>query len=514
MLWIGGNPAGPFVGLAVAGPDDVEGLLEALAVLRPALDDLDAVEVAGGRILHRPDNERRGRPLPGRHGLQVGAHRDAACVGLLHPVAGVQDVLVVAPAPEEANLDVRAADAERLLAVHRVEDRGPRVLLRPHAGQPAGVLEAHVHRAADEHAGETPLERAVRIGVKAEEVVLAVRAAGVVRVGAAGHAELVRVVAADVLHGDAVLVRLARVAARDVVDAADVGRKAEECLEHLVARELVVRRKQRVSLRLPLALLDLDQALVAIARSRPGRIDRPPGGVVDVDRVHPAVADVGVVRDGEELVAGLALRVHPVPQFRGAIGVERAERIIRHLVARPEEDIAVQVAVVGHRRPLVRAERGELAGLVLLVGNLDVFLPHGRGDLRVHERLDRRACIELEQIRENPVLLFLAVRILHDHRLRLGQLAHVGPGGVGLPGDADVLRVVSHAHEVHRRVDLDVETHRVLDGLALGVLQRVRRAGDAVPHHPRVDRPAGVDVLLAEVGVAVGIGLRCGCRCG
>ena len=267
-----------------------------------------------------------------------------------------------------------------------------------------------------------------------------------------------------------------------------------------------------MSFRLPLALLDLDQALVAVACGRPGRIDRPPGGVVDVDRVHPAVADVRVVRDGEELVARLALRVHPVPQLRGKIGVERAERIVRHLVAGPEEDIAVQVAVAGHRRPLVRAERGELAGLVLLVGNLDVFLPHGRGDLRVHERLDRCACIELEQIRENPVLLFLAVRILHDHRLRLGQLAHVGPRGVGLPGDADILRVVGHAHEVHRRVDLDVEAHRVLDGLALGVLQSVRRAGDAVAHHPRVDRPAGVDVLLAEVGVALRIRLQVGRR--
>ena len=407
---------------------------------------------------------------------------------------------------------MRAADAEGLLAVHRVEDRGPRVLLRPHAGQPAGILQPHVHGPADEHAGEAPLERPIRIGVHAVEVVLAVRAAGIVRVGAAGHAELVRVVAAGVLHRDAVLVCLAGVAARDVVDAADVGRKAEDCLEHLVARELVVGRQQGVGLRLPLALLDLDQALVAVARGRPGRIDRPPGGVVDVDRVHPAVTDVRVVRDGEKLVARLALRVHPVPQFRGAIGVERAERIVRHLVAGPEEDVAVQVAVAGHRRPLVRAERSELAGLVLLVGDLDVFLPHGRGDLRIHERLHRCACIELEQIRENLVLLFLAVRILHDHGLRLGQLAHVGPRGVGLPGDADILRVVGHAHEVHRRVDLDVEAHRVLDGLALGVLQSVRRAGDAVPHHPRVDRPAGVDVLLAEVRVPVGVGLRRGIR--
>jgi len=44
---------------------------------------------------------------------------------------------------------------------------------------------------------------------------------------AARHAELARAVAAHVLLGDAVFQRLPPEAARDVVDAADVGRKAE-----------------------------------------------------------------------------------------------------------------------------------------------------------------------------------------------------------------------------------------------------------------------------------------------
>ena len=309
------------------------------------------------------------------------------------------------------------------------------------------------------------------------------------------------------------LKRLAHEAARDAVDAADVGRQAEDGLEQLVVGELVVGRQQGVGFRLALALLDLGEALVAVACGRPGGVDRPPGGLVDVDREHPAVADVGVVRDGEQLVARLALRVHPVPQVGGARGLERAEGIVRHLGAVAEEDVAVHVAVVRHRGPLVGAERGELAGLVLLVGDLHVLLPHGGRDLRVHQRLHRRARIELEQVGEDPVLLFLAGRVLHDHRLRRGQRAHVGPRRVGLLGDADVLRVVGHAHEVERGVDLDVEAHRVLDGLALRVLVGVGRAGDAVAHHPGIDRPAGVKVRLAEVGVALRVRLRRSGRC-
>ena len=48
------------------------------------------------------------------------------------------------------------------------------------------------------------------------------------RVGAARHTELVWVVAADVLHGDAVFQGLAREAAVNVIDAADVGRKTQQ----------------------------------------------------------------------------------------------------------------------------------------------------------------------------------------------------------------------------------------------------------------------------------------------
>ena len=43
----------------------------------------------------------------------------------------------------------------------------------------------------------------------------------------------------------------------------------------------------------------------------------------------------------------------------------------------------------------------------------------------------------------------------------------------------------------------------MLDGLPLRVLDSLVRTGDAVAENPRIQRPTGVDVLFAEVGVAV-----------
>src|ERR1019366_2749886 len=79
---------------------------------------------------------------------------------------------------------------------------------------------------------------------------------------------------------------------------------------------------------------------------------------------------------------------------------------------------------------------------------------------------------------------------------------------VGFLGNADVLGVVGHTHEVHWRVDLDVVTQGMLDGLALSILEGVIRSGEAVAHEPRIYGPTGVDVLLTEVGVAIRVGLR------
>src|SRR5206468_11537954 len=53
------DDACPLIRLAITGPDDVEDLFEGLTALTPALNDLDPIEVTGGRIFHRPNNEGR-----------------------------------------------------------------------------------------------------------------------------------------------------------------------------------------------------------------------------------------------------------------------------------------------------------------------------------------------------------------------------------------------------------------------------------------------------------------------
>src|SRR5262249_56958072 len=137
----------------------------------------------------------------------------------LHPVRGAQRVGRVLPAAEEAHLDVRATHGERLFALHGVEDGCARVLFGPHPRQPTGPFGAHIEEPACDGPGHARLYGPVRERVPAEEVVLAVRYSGVVRVGRGPEAHLVRVEALRVLHRETILQCLTRVAADDVGDA-------------------------------------------------------------------------------------------------------------------------------------------------------------------------------------------------------------------------------------------------------------------------------------------------------
>jgi len=127
--------------LALAEPGDIVHFLEDLTVLRPALDDLDAVKVGVLRVLHRPHHKGRRFTLQRR---QVTAHRHAFLVPDLHPVLVPQLFMTECPAAEQPHLDAHAAGAEGLLALHGGEDRLTRILFRPHAteagrGQQRGI---------------------------------------------------------------------------------------------------------------------------------------------------------------------------------------------------------------------------------------------------------------------------------------------------------------------------------------------------------------------------------------
>src|SRR5262249_56157455 len=82
-----------------------------------------------------------------------------------------------------AGLEVGATHGERLFALHGVEDGGARVLFGPHPRQPTGPFGAHIEEPAGDGPRHARLYRSVRERVSAEEVVLAVRYGGVVRVG-------------------------------------------------------------------------------------------------------------------------------------------------------------------------------------------------------------------------------------------------------------------------------------------------------------------------------------------
>jgi len=88
---------------------------------------------------------------------------------------------------------------------------------------------------------------------------------------------------------------LPREAALNVIDTAAIWLLAEETTcEYFVTGELIVRREQWVSFGRALDLLDFDQTFVAVARSSPSGIDGP-SEAVQIDWVHPAVAQVGIV---------------------------------------------------------------------------------------------------------------------------------------------------------------------------------------------------------------------------
>ena len=342
----------------------------------------------------------------------------------------------------------------------------------------------------------------------AEIVGLFVGDDGVVRVARAHDPELVRVVAAAVLHPEAILVRLADIAA---VDPGRARGPAQEIGEDLEIREFVVGRKARMGFRRALELGDFRQRFVVHPVLRPSGVDGAPLAV-DIQRKHDAIGQIGIVRDRQKFVARSPLRVHPRPQILRMGRVDGGVWKFRDLLRVLEDHVAMHVAVVRRRGPFIGREGGELSRLIVFVGDRDGLFPDIACHLRFDEFLDR---LVLEQGgAEEKVDLLDILRTADLQFVGNGQLAQCGVGIVREPHRSNIFRVIGHRLEVERALELHRVATRVLDRLTDRVLVRFFRPGDGVAEYVGVERPACMDMGLAEIDVPLGDALgEAGRRC-
>ena len=160
----------------------------------------------------RPDGE--GRSFLAGFSRKVTAHRYAVGIRGRDHVLVVPKGIVEVPAAEETQLDAHATGGEGFLALHAIEERGTGVFLSPDGAEAGWVHKSDV-AAGEDVAGHAFLQTAVLHGVAAEVVVLSIGCCTIVRIRTTDKTELVRVVAASVLHRQTVFKRIARVAARD-----------------------------------------------------------------------------------------------------------------------------------------------------------------------------------------------------------------------------------------------------------------------------------------------------------
>ena len=312
-------------------------------------------------------------------------------------------------------------------------------------------------------------------------------------VGGRDHADAVGVEALCRLQAQARLEGVAHVAAGGL--AVGVG-PAQLAVENLEVRPLVVRGQHRMGLGLALDLVHLADGLVAQPQLRVGGVERFAGSVHVA--VHLAVAAVGVVGDGNQVVAGLARPLHPGPEVLRIGRVDDGEGPGGDVGA-AEDHVAVQVLAFGHRGVLVGHEGGELARPVVAVGQFDEVAPgrldHLVGDQlgqghagveRLHERAERGpgdGGVRAEEVADQLDLVERALGIVDRRR------------------DAHVVAVLGQGHEVERRsLHLDLPAGDVVDGLAAGVAVGLvgsdRHLGGV-----GVEGPARVDVQVPEVGL-------------
>ena len=138
------------------------------------------------------------------------------------------------------------------------------------------------------------------------------------------NAHLVGVVAARILHGQAILECLADIASvglrKTVVE-------ADQVVHDLETGELVVGRQSRSGFRVPLTcFISVNGSFFMRSCAHAASIGLPL--LSSSMRKHEAVREVGIVRNRQQLGAVLALRIHPVPQIFGMIRIDRTERLL------------------------------------------------------------------------------------------------------------------------------------------------------------------------------------------
>ena len=269
-----------------------------------------------------------------------------------------------------------------------------------------------------------------------------------------------------------------------------------------------------MGLAVTLDLRRLQERLVAGARLGVGPVHG--FSVEGLRRVHHAVAQVAVVRDGEHLAARLLrVRVHVLPEVRRILAVEggKGNDLVHAVRAVAENDGAMKVVAAGRASPLEAVQRGENARLVPLLGCRGGVRP-GRGrELAGVE--DRLAGLHGDDRFDGGFDTLLRARLGHlvpALALRVGE--ELGAAGANLIGDAHVLGMVGDGDPVQRPVLFEALAVVHDDFPARGNPEEVV-GGRRYPEHSRVEGVAGVDVgnapvdavgeLLVRVGRIIGL---------
>ena len=224
-----------------------------------------------------------------------------------------------------------------------------------------------------------------------------------------------------------------------------------------------------------LDLQDFTDGLVALALLGVFVID---GTAIELHtRVHQAVGEVAVVRNGQHPHTLLSLRIQCIPQVLGVIRVQRAEGNLRH-IGIPVDHVAVKVLGVRHGGPLIGDQGGKGTGVVMAICGFNHILP-GVHTYLLHPRCIRRQitpgyrrCRADEGDRHGQgsiVEQAFAQASLFQHQHGLVQARR-----------SQVFRVVGHRREIQWPVDANGIAGTVLDGTAtgkdIGVIRRRARA--------------------------------------